>query len=248
MTDEKNLTTSKSTAPVAISAESLIAQAIQNNIPVETMERLLAMRKDIKAEHAKEEYDRAMAAFQSECPVIKKTKNVKTNSGAKAYSYAPIEVIVTQVKDILKKHGFSYSTNMDIIENGQTKIKATVKVVHEAGHSEETSMIVPLGTKTGVMSDTQVFAAAQTFAKRYAFCNAFGILTGDEDIDGAINKKTTDEDAELDEKIISQIQSAKTVEALTKMCSGFKKVVKPKQQKALLDHYYEKKKELEGGE
>ena len=34
------------------------------------------------------------------------------------------------------------------------------------------------------MSDSQVVAAASTFSKRYAFCNAFGILTGDEDNDG----------------------------------------------------------------
>jgi hypothetical protein len=44
---------------------------------------------------------------------------------------------------------------------------------------------VPLGNKTQVMSDTQVTAAAGTFAKRYAFCNVFGIMTGDEDTDGA---------------------------------------------------------------
>src|SRR5262249_52436437 len=34
-----------------------------------------------------------------------------------------------------------------------------------------------------IMSQTQVVAAALTFAKRYAFCNAFGILTGNEDTD-----------------------------------------------------------------
>jgi hypothetical protein len=31
------------------------------------------------------------------------------------------------------------------------------------------------------MNEPQRFASALTFAKRYAFCNAFGILTGDED-------------------------------------------------------------------
>ena len=35
-----------------------------------------------------------------------------------------------------------------------------------------------------MMSDSQKYAGALTFAKRYAFCNAFGILTADEDIDG----------------------------------------------------------------
>jgi ERF superfamily. len=35
------------------------------------------------------------------------------------------------------------------------------------------------------MSDTQHVAAALTFAKRYAFTNAFGIMTGDDDNDAA---------------------------------------------------------------
>jgi hypothetical protein len=48
-------------------------------------------------------------------------------------------------------------------------------------------MEVPLGNKTQVMSDTQVVAAAITFAKRYAFLNEFGILTGDEDKEEILN-------------------------------------------------------------
>jgi hypothetical protein len=47
---------------------------------------------------------------------------------------------------------------------------------------------VPLGNKTQIMSDTQVTAAALTFAKRYAFCNVFGILTGDEDNEAILPK------------------------------------------------------------
>jgi hypothetical protein len=50
-------------------------------------------------------------------------------------------------------------------------------------------MTVPFGNKTDIMSQSQVAAAATTFAKRYAFCNAFGILTGDEDTDAAVVKK-----------------------------------------------------------
>jgi len=146
------------------------------------MERLLAMRTQIKSEQAKEAFNRAMAAFQAECPTIVKTKEVFTRDGRSAYKYAPIESIVAQVKEYLKKNGFSYTTQIDLTEKG---VKATCKVTHEAGHSEENSMEVPLGSKTQIMSDSQVTAAASTFAKRYAFCNAFGILTGDEDNDGA---------------------------------------------------------------
>lgn len=169
--------------PVKRDVEALIAKAIDKGVPVETMERLLSMRRELKAELAKEEFDRAMSAFQADCPTIEKTKGVKTKSGVIAYKYAPIESIVSQVKEFLKKHGFSYSTTMELIENGTIKVRVAIKVTHSAGHSEITEMTVPLGNKTDIMSQTQVVASAQTFAKRYAFCNAFGILTGDEDSD-----------------------------------------------------------------
>lgn len=166
-----------------ISIEAVIQNAIDKNVPVETMERLMAMRRELKAEHAKTAYDSAMAAFQAECPIIRKTKaGGATRGGQVAYYYAPLESIVAQVKDLLQKHGFSYGFDTETTES---MVKAICIPKHELGHSERTSFEVPLGTKTGIMSDTQVTAAAITYAKRYAFCNAFGILTGDEDTDAA---------------------------------------------------------------
>ena len=167
-------------APYENSAEALIAQAIEKGTSVDTMERLLAMRRELKSEWSKEQYDKAMAAFQASCPTIKKTREVKTDGGKVAYRYAPIESIVYQVKDALKANGFSYTTGMELKDEA---VRVTVRVTHQAGHSEETSMEVPFGSQTKVMSKSQVAAAATTFAKRYAFCNAFGILTGDEDTD-----------------------------------------------------------------
>lgn len=163
-----------------VSIEAILTQAIDKGVPVETMERLMTMRRELKAEWAKEQFDKAMAKFQSECPTIVKTKEVPTRDGRIAYRYAPIESIVAQVKIPLERNGFSYKTNQELKENG---VKVVVRVIHSSGHSEETPMEVPFGTKTQVMSDSQVSAAATTFAKRYAFCNAFGILTGDEDND-----------------------------------------------------------------
>lgn len=167
--------------PVKQDAEALIALAIEKNVSVDTMERLLAMRRELKAERAKEQFDKAMAAFQAECPIIKKTKGVNTDSGDLAYKYAPLECIVEQVKGFLNKHGFSYCVDQPEAKQGYVKVALTVK--HTFGHSEVTSVALPLGNKTRIMSQTQVEAAALTFAKRYAFCNALGILTGDEDTD-----------------------------------------------------------------
>ena len=56
----------------SINAELLIKQAIDKNVPIETMERLLVMRRELKTEWAKEEFIKALAQFQKKCPVIKK--------------------------------------------------------------------------------------------------------------------------------------------------------------------------------
>lgn len=183
LTDNQVFSILPEQAPVVnFSTEQLIARAIDQKVDVGTMERLLAMAKEMQAIKAKQEFDKAMANFQAECPTIVKTKGVKTKSGTLAYKYAPIESIVEQVKPFLQSNGFSYSTNMEVLPNG---VKVTCKVTHIAGHSEKSEMEVPLGERTQIMSASQVTAAASTFAKRYSFCNAFGILTGDEDNDGA---------------------------------------------------------------
>lgn len=177
---EKTSLGSKSLIKQSVQAEELISQAIDKNLPVENLERLLAFAKEVKAIQAKQEFDRAMANFQADCPTIEKRKEVKSGNQV-LYKYAPIESIVEQVKPYLKNNGFSYSTKVKVLPTG---VEATVKVTHIEGHSEESSMEVPLGNKTQIMSASQQTAAASTFAKRYAFCNAFGILTGDEDNDG----------------------------------------------------------------
>lgn len=224
-----------------MSAEVLIAQAITKGVPVATMERLLAMRKELRAEHAKDEYDKAMALFQFECPTIQKTKEVKTNSGKVAYKFAPIDSIITQAKPFIQKHGFSYSSNMQILENGTTQIKVVIKVTHSAGHSELTEMTVPLGNKTDVMSQTQVVAAAQTFAKRYAFCNAFGILTSDEDNETLLKDKEINK---LPDNLVEKINIAKTHEELVAVCKAIKAELKPEFQNTLVAEYTRRKNEL----
>lgn len=164
-------------------AAALLSQAVAAGASIDTLERLMALRKEMLAEKAKEAFNTAMAAFQSECPVIAKSKSVDNK-----YKYAPIESIVSQVKDLIKTHGFRYSTTMELNE-ARDLVKVFCRVVHTLGHEEISVMEVPLGSKTAIMSQSQQVAAASTFAKRYAFLNAFGIMTGDEDNDAAPPKE-----------------------------------------------------------
>ena len=210
--------TNQSNTRSLIGPETLIAQAIDRGVSVETMERLLAMRNQLKAEAAKEAFDNDMALLQGEMPTIKKTKEVRTKMGKKAYSYAPIESIVEQTKTIIQKYGFSYIVKTEMIKDEKSKItgvKSTCSVKHKLGHSEDSPMEVPLGNKTDIMSDSQVVAAASTFAKRYAFCNAFGIMTSDEDTDAA-DGDTPPKDKLVPDESLSRYEKALRAISLSK--------------------------------
>lgn len=193
--------TQMQTAPAT--AETLISQAIEKGVDVAVMERLYALRTEMKKEWAKEQFDLAMANFQGVCPVIKKTKSVPTSSGQVAYSYAPIDVVVSQVRGLLKQNGLSYTIKTEV---GTDKVKSICIVKHISGHNEESEMEVPFGVKTNVMSNSQVVAAASTFSKRYAFLNAFGIMTGDDDNEQALNVP--------DEKFVDEIAKITTIKDL----------------------------------
>lgn len=174
--------------PTNPSAEYLIARGIQQGMSVETMEKLMAMRKELKAEHAKEEFDKAMSDFQAECPVIKKAKKVKfamrDGGGSVDYAYAPLDAIVSQVAKLIAKNGFSYSFK---IEESAKGIKAICVIKHKAGHTDSSDFTADMsGTKA--MSNAQITSSKATYAKRNAFCNAFGITTGDDDIDAMKTK------------------------------------------------------------
>ena len=164
----------------------LIATAVQSGkLDIETIKELRALQKEMKADAAKEAYVAAMSAFQSECPTVDKTKKVLNKDMSLRYVYAPLDSIVTQVRPILGKHGLSYS-----IEASQdvSSVTATCKVTHIFGHTEQSSFTAPID-KDGYMTAPQKVASALTYAKRYAFTNVLGILTGEEDTDAIDVKK-----------------------------------------------------------
>lgn len=172
--------------PSAMDPERLISQAIDKGVDPATMERLLAMREKLIAERARNAFFEALSRFQSECPIIKKRKTavIKSDKGEFSYKYAPLDHIVKVVSPLLTRHGLSYTIVTRVETDGSKTLLVAVCTVHHAmGHSEPSDFKVPVD-QGARMNDMQKFASAQTYAKRYAFCNSLGILTGDGDDDG----------------------------------------------------------------
>ena len=182
---------------VGINTELLFQTAIEKGSSIEALERLMAMRRELKEEYAKESFFRSLSKFQSECPAIVKGKKVMDKSGNKVrFSYAPLDAIVKMVKTPLKDNGFSYT-----IETNQEKdsVTAICSLHHIDGYTQTASFNVPIDPG-GYMNEPQKVATALTYSKRYAFCNATGIMTSDYDNDGGeVEGATKDQIVQLEQ-------------------------------------------------
>ena len=167
---------------VALNPEALIARAIEANVPVEALERLLAMRAELKRELAREEFNRALAAFQADIPPITKTKvaRIETARGKYTYHYADIADIQRAIAPRMRDSGLSVT--FDTTQEADT-LTVTCIVHHVDGHSERTAFPVPID-RTARMNDTQKVGSALTYGRRYALCAALGIVTAEDDDDG----------------------------------------------------------------
>lgn len=172
-------------SPVDI--QSIFLAAIAGKADVSVIERIMAMAKEMKTDMAREAYFVALSKFQSMCPVIIKDRAVKNKDGVLRYRFAPLDSIIKQVGTLLEMNGFSYTLDTEQTDNSLTAI---VRVHHVAGHTEETKLTVPVGSD--YMTAQQMVGAARTFAYRYAFCDALGIMTGDDDTDASNVEKIED--------------------------------------------------------
>jgi len=217
---------------------AMIASAIDRGMDVETMKEILAMRRELKAEAAREAFFSALSRFQADMPEIPKSKRVMNKKGEHRYSYAPLDQIIRTTQPLLKAHGFSYT--MKPVQDEGTQFTAVIIVHHDAGHEEESSFSVPIDTES-FMNAPQKVGSARTFAMRYAYCNAFGILTSDEDDDaGAIEINAVLAASEQ----IASLDTAGNFEELTEIMRGiWKQLPENDARRLVVKSYYNQRKE-----
>lgn len=179
MENEKNKMMLKDSV---VNLSELFKQAIEKNASVETLERLMKIRQEIKNETAKEVFNTELNALQEEIPVIEPDCEVKNPDGSVRYRYASLRRIMEVIQPLLSKHGFSVSFETDKTEKGEVKVICILR--HILGHSEKSSFIIPMETSK-YMSDIQKMGSTLTYAKRYALNSMLNITTSDDsDNDG----------------------------------------------------------------
>src|SRR5207237_3848618 len=108
--------------------------ALDPNVNVEKLERLLDMHERIIRQQAKAAFDGAFAKMQSDLPeisergaILDKNKNVRS-------TYAKLEDIHAAIKPVLQKHGFAIRHRTEFPADKPKVIRIVGILSHEQGH------------------------------------------------------------------------------------------------------------------
>jgi hypothetical protein len=161
--------------------DGLIASAVEKNLDVDKLERLIDMRNKELARQAKLDYDEHFAAMQLDYVPVSKTKAALDRDGKKVlYRYCPLEDILRVYQPIISRHGFSYRWSEETISPTEKRMWC---VVAGFGHEERSYVDIPIQAATSFTNSVQQRGSATTYGKRYSFVDAFGVIIDGEDDD-----------------------------------------------------------------
>lgn len=197
-------------APVVTQSEGLIAvierAALNPDVDIDKMERLLQMHERIVQRDAKAAYAAALAAMSPELPAIVERGGIKDRNGNVQSTYALWEDVNDAIKPVLARHGFaiSFRTGRD---DGQ--ITVTGVLSHRDGHSEETTIVLPHDS-SGSKNAVQAVGSSTSYGKRYTAGLLLNLTSRGDDDDGQAGGSgsvVTDEQADEIRKLIADTGS-----------------------------------------
>lgn len=171
-------------AAEAVAFISMIERAARDpSVDLDKMERLMQMHQAAMARSARASYFAAMAEMQEHLPAIEERGVIDIGRG-KPQSYALWEDINEAIKPVLSGYGFALS-----FRTGRTDAHIVVTGIlsHREGHSEETTMHLPLDS-SGSKNSVQAVGSSTSYGKRYAasaLLNLTSRAKEDRDDDGA---------------------------------------------------------------
>lgn len=163
------------------------------DISPEKLRELLAVQAEWEAMEAKKKFNSAIATFQKVAPIVEK------GDDANGKPFAAMDRIWRTVRPDFTGLGLSIVwLKTEIRELGALGLVCHLEGLlgHCDGHREALVSDVPIpdaitnASGKAVQNKAQVMGSAITYAKRYAFCAATGLVLGDDD-DGNGGVKTT---------------------------------------------------------
>ena len=179
----------------------VIEAVTRGDMPVETVERLVALAERMQDNRRKQAFTEAMARLQAKVPQITKEGRIVVK-GSERSRYARLEDIHTVMQPLLAEEGFSIAVD----EDSRTDATATftMKVSHREGHAEIKRLTVPhdkaaVGQYGPIRSAIQDAGSTASYARRYLYKMHFNLVENDEDRDGmSLDMLTPDQAKDLE--------------------------------------------------
>jgi len=150
----------------------LLDRAITLGASPETLEKLYNLKARMDTDRARMAFAQALVALQAEMEPVRKTVMASAETG-KHWNYAPIETIMKVLKPLLTAHGFSVTFNSATKDGVLT---SSCTLLHKGGHSQTNQFSAVVGEGPPKSTTLQKAGSADTYAKRYALCDALGIV------------------------------------------------------------------------
>lgn len=171
------------------------------------MAQLLELSRQIRADDAKAAYISALVRMKPLLPVITKNGRILIHEKNKekidanliqSTAFALWEDIDAAITPILSDHGFVLTFRCGSTGGPEYRVTVTGVLSHEQGHSDETTITLPLDT-SGSKNNVQAVGSSTSYGKRYTAGLLLNLRTKGEDDDGKAGgdpKVITDEQAE----------------------------------------------------
>jgi len=189
--------------------------ALNPELPVEKLEKLLDMQIKIMGIEAEKEFAAAMARVQSKLPKVARDRN-NEQTGSR---YSTLEAIAAAIKPIYTQEGFSMSFS-EAVSPKENHVRVIGILRHKDGHKTEHYRDVAIDATglAGKVNKTQTHAEASsiTYGRRYVTCLAFDVATGDDTDGNKPTDKISEEQATRLRTMMAEfgVEEAKFVEAL----------------------------------
>jgi len=171
------------------STGALVRLAMERNLDITVLEKLLALKREEEAEQARRAFVAAFAAFHTEAPTIIKDKLVgyetRPKDGSKGekvgYSHATIGNVIETAGPVLGRYGFGWGWTPVQQDKGGL-ITVSCRLTHELGHFEEAAISAGPDS-SGKKNPIQQVASTITYLQRYTFLLVTGLATRDQQDD-----------------------------------------------------------------
>lgn len=195
---------------------------LDKDADINKLEKMLDMQERILNRNAEQAFAADFAAMQSDLPRIARNgkieiKDKNTGRITQSTPFAKLEDINDAIRPVLQAYGFGVSFS---IAQSAALITVTAKLLHRLGHSESTSISLPIDN-TGSKNAVQGNGSTVSYGKRYAMCALLNISTGD-DTDGNLPPdETPPKEPEMPPpKTKETLTDARLVSAIEKIKTG----------------------------